>query len=85
MKPEDICGTLVGHNLENRRRPIQVKQKGEKSKQGSNTNQPQRLASRNLHGEEDLMVRHIQNDLVLRNQDVTAAVSVRTEGGVGLA
>ena len=52
---------------------------------GSNTDQPQRLAGRYLHGDEDLVVRHIQNDLVLRDQDITAAVSVRTEGSVGVA
>lgn len=56
--------------------------RGQKS---SETYQPQCLASRYLHGEEDLVVRHIQNDLVLRDQDVTAAVSVGTEGGVGVA
>lgn len=54
-------------------------------KQEIQTHQPQCLVSRNLHCDEDIMVCHIQDDLVLRDQHVTAAVRVRTEGGVGVA
>lgn len=50
----------------------------------SKTHQPQRLAARYLNCEEDLVVCHVQNDLILRHQDVAAAVSVGTEGGVGV-
>lgn len=49
------------------------------------TYQPERPACRYLHREEDFMIRHIQNDLILRDQNVTAAVSVGAEGGVGVA
>ncbi len=48
------------------------------------TYQPQRPAGGNLHSDENLVVRHIQNDLILWDEDVTAAVSVGTEGGVGM-
>lgn len=57
-----------------------VKDKGEMK-----AYQPQRPASRYLHCEEELVVRHVQNYLILGDQDVTAAVRVGTEGGVGLA
>lgn len=56
----------------------------EKQRKAVKTNQPQRFAGRNLNREEELVVGHIQNDLILRDQDVTAAVSVRAEGGVGV-
>lgn len=52
---------------------------------GGDSYQPQCFSCRYLHGEEDLMVRHVQNDLILRDQNVTAAVRVRTEGGVGVS
>lgn len=51
---------------------------------GTKTHQPQCLAGRYLNCEEDLVVRDVQDDLILRDQDVTAAVSMRTEGGVGV-
>lgn len=53
--------------------------------QSGDTDQPQRLPRRYLHRDEELVVRHIQNDLILRHQDVTAAVSVRTERGVDVS
>lgn len=63
---------------------LENEQQTNKSSEAVRTNQPQRFAGRNLNREEELVVGHIQNDLILRNQDVTAAVSVRTEGGVGV-
>lgn len=47
--------------------------------------QPQSLSCWYLYSEEELVVRHIQDDLILRHQDVPAAVSVWTEGGVDVA
>lgn len=64
-----------------RYRPEEISQNEER---GSKSHQPQCLACRNLDCEVDLMVRHIQNDLILRDQDVTAAESVGTEGGVSV-
>lgn len=61
---------------------IFYKMRGEE--RGSKSHQPQRLVCWNLDREEDLVVRHIQNDLILRDQDVTATESVGTEGGVGV-
>lgn len=50
----------------------------------SRTYQPKSLPCRDLDGEEDFMIRHVQNDLILSDQDVTTAESVRAVRSVGV-
>lgn len=77
---EEETGTGGDRN----RRRLQQEEETGAAGVGPQSHQPQRFAGRDLDGEEDLVVGHIQDDLALRNQDVPAAVGVGAEGGVGL-
>lgn len=45
----------------------------------SGTDQPERSVSRDLDGDQEFTVCHVQDDLVLGDQDAPTAVGVRTE------
>lgn len=45
----------------------------------SGTHQPECSVSKDLDSDQELMVRHVQDDLVLRDQDTPTAVGVWTE------